>query len=847
MTSQLVHLKDSLKVFARSITVGVARLHWRDWLMMAVFSALVVSYSSYIYLEHLNTQKQIEEQRLKLNAKNVYQLWKLGLEQRLLAMDRMADRFHHKSAVEYKKWKRDAANYFQQMPGFSAIQWIDKDNFLQWLYPENNNSPLFGKKLNQESSRLKTLSMAVRQRKGRLTPAIDLMQGGRGFLSFHPTFDRKDQHTGFIVGIYKADDYFQSMISADFSARVEMDGKVVFSSEKDIDDRSEITEFSSNIRGRHFQVAISPQKQWVSTKLGIRRASHSFLLLLLLASGLLIFATLFLMIAYRNMKISLREKQGYQKELVENFEKVASSEQLLHQAQEIAKMGNWSFNVESGVIRWSDQMYRIFPEEKSKGEPNFERHMSTIHPDDREMWKSTVSQCMEDARPYVMHFRTEYDDGRVVWVEARGQGRRSEKGEVTDLFGTCQDITEKKEMEEAVQQQERIAQHQARLASIGQLAAGVGHEINNPLTIISGYLEIIESKVAEVSLGDEKLLNMFGKLKLAVFRIRQITQGLRNFARKEDEESREMNLKGEINKTLAVTEEIFQKEGVKVEFESMPDTLCFLGPPGQLQQVILNLMMNSKDAMEQADSKVITIRPKIEGRRASIQIEDQGGGVPRNIQEKIFEPFFTTKDVNKGTGLGLSLSQKIMKDHGGELNLLHSDSKGSIFEITLPVFEGQTPLYDNYSGEGAFGREVDFRESPVRAPLMNALIVDDEPDILSIVTSMISELPIKVETVPNGKEALVRLSERSYDILLTDLKMAEMDGETLLEHVYSSGMDKNLKIYVMTGGVDQRIENNFKYRNKVDGYFLKPFDDSMLKAFAGLCAQGVKDTVGKVS
>ncbi len=848
MVQQKIQLVYSVRFFIRAMMAGLGRLRWQDWLVMLVFSSLVASFSSYIYLEHIETENQIEQQRLELNAKNIYQLLELAMERRLLAMDRMAARFNGKSPVEYRKWKKDAANYFNQMSGFSAIQWVDKNNNLQWVYPEAKSSFLYGKKLNQGTSLKKILNAAVKQKKGKLTLVRGLLQGDGEFFSFHPTFDANDRHSGFFVGVYNVEDYFQSMmVSDDFSVYVEMDGRVLYSRLYEIKDHYRLPMFHSNIRGSEFLIEVYPRSHWSKGELIWNEIFSSFFILLLVASCLLILTVLFLMSSYRNMKRSLEEKRGYQKELLENFERVAASEQLLYQAQEISKIGNWSFDVVSGKIHWSDQMYKIFPEQKAKGEPNFERHKSTIHPEDRGLWENTVNRCIEDGRPYIMHFRAIHDDEKEVWVEARGQGSCNERGEITNLFGTCQDITEKKKMEETVQQQERMAHHQARLASIGQLAAGVGHEINNPLTIISGYLELIEAKVYEATDDDEKLQKLFGKLKLAVFRIRQITQGLRNFARQEDDEHVEMNLKGEINKTLAVTEEIFMKEGVKVIFEPLPENLCFFGPPGQIQQVLLNLMMNARDAMASEDDKRIILRSIVSESQVCIQVEDCGKGIPENIQEKIFEPFFTTKDVNQGTGLGLSLSQKIMKDHRGELRLVKSDHNGTIFEITLPARKGNIETYDNE--KAGYGRKIDFTSpsnnevSPVKA-----LIVDDEPDILSIVSTMLSDLPIKIDTAANGSEALKKLSEKQYDILLTDLKMPKMDGETFLGHVFHGGLDKDMKIFVMTGGVGQQIENNFRFRNRVDGYFLKPFEDNFVKPFEDICVQkGVLNNIKQAS
>lgn len=838
-TSQLAY---SVRIFIYGIFRGLGRLQYRDWISLFVLSLLVIVFSKFIYGRHDQSQRMIERQPMEFTAESLVRLAELGMDQRLLAMDRMAARHFDANAEARKIWNVDAKNYIQDMPGISSIQWIDKKNNVRWEYPEGVIEELMDlPSLTNENQRHAQM-VALKSGRGSLTAPITYRNGEKGFLSYHATFSDKHEHTGFIVGIYKSSEYFSSLAKNNFDVHITMDGEELFRSPSSMVENQAISTHGSEIRGRVFHMEVSPNGAWKAAS-GKAPASNQYMLnVLIFASSAFVLILLFLMSAYRNMKVVLTEKQAFQRELLKNFDRVASSEQLLHKAQQIAKIGNWDFSVLDQKITWSDQMYEIFPEKPMSGEPSFEKHKASIHPDDRSMWQTVVAKCIKDGKPYVMHFRTIHGEGKEIWVEARGEGRRNEKGEVTHLYGTCQDITEKKKMEETVQYQERMAHRQARLASLGQLAAGVGHEINNPLTIISGYLDIIENRVLDRIPDDEKMVSLFGKMKLAIFRIRQITQGLRNFARKEEDEKKHLNLKNEIEKTLLVTEEIFEKEGFRVNVHMHKNPKVFFqGITGQLQQVLLNLMVNAKDAMQDSPEKRIDIRVICSGQLARVQVEDSGDGIPANLQDKIFEPFFTTKDVNEGTGLGLSLSQKIMRDHDGDLVLMRSDENGSVFEMSFPVFEKSDAGENQEDSEDlAYGKKVDFKRKSTEKPLFNMLIVDDELEILSLLETILEGLPLKIDKASNGLEALKKLSEKKYDILLTDLKMAEMDGETLLGHLKDSGMISDLRIFVMTGGVDQRIENDFKYRDDVEGYFLKPFEKDIFSCFDEICKKAPK-------
>jgi signal transduction histidine kinase len=229
-----------------------------------------------------------------------------------------------------------------------------------------------------------------------------------------------------------------------------------------------------------------------------------------------------------------------------------------------------------------------------------------------------------------------------------------------------------------------------KMRSLGQLVAGVAHELNNPIGFVHANLQLLEGYVARLIAAQERgegaarVREAIGKLlarsREGTQRVKDIVQDLRTFSRMDQAELGDADLNEEIERTLALMEPRF-KAGVRVErdFGELPRVRCL---PGQLNQVFMNLVMNACDALEGKGRIVVRTRPTDAG--VSLCFEDDGPGIPREHRERIFEPFFTTKPVGKGTGLGLSISHGIIERHGGRMLVECPAGGGTVFRIELP-------------------------------------------------------------------------------------------------------------------------------------------------------------------
>ena len=246
------------------------------------------------------------------------------------------------------------------------------------------------------------------------------------------------------------------------------------------------------------------------------------------------------------------------------------------------------------------------------------------------------------------------------------------------------DITREKELEASLAQQRKIAEHSARLASIGELAAGVGHEINNPLAIVMGNIDKIRRQIETNGTADPAVLDTIRKQKEAAERIRRIVRGLRSLAHSgRSEEGQSTDPVEALLSTVDLVTEIYNKDGVNVRVETDSCKSHVACSITQLQQIVMNLVSNAKDAAMVAKDPQITIILKDSGDSMVLSVQDNGHGISKINEPKIFSTFFTTKEIGKGTGLGLAITKSIVDSMGGRISF-QTGSEGTTFEVQIP-------------------------------------------------------------------------------------------------------------------------------------------------------------------
>ncbi len=306
----------------------------------------------------------------------------------------------------------------------------------------------------------------------------------------------------------------------------------------------------------------------------------------------------------------------------------------------------------------------------------------------RELLESEFSRVFHSGEIERIEHETLNANGDVThWLISKIPMWIDRSGQVSHVITVGEDITDRVEANRAVARAEK-------LAAIGRLAAGVVHEINNPLATISACAEALESRVAEgvfeKSPAVDDLREYLGLIRSEAFRCKTITNGLLDFSRTRSTEYTEVDLGNVISSAARLLSH--QKRGDRIEFriDTPPDLPVVSGDPGQLQQVIIALASNAIDAMPIGGILKITSRRREEN--VFVEVSDTGAGIPPENTGKIFEPFFTTKELGKGTGLGLAVCYGILTEHGGSLDVQSTVGVGTTFTITLPAIkhDGET-------------------------------------------------------------------------------------------------------------------------------------------------------------
>jgi len=354
-------------------------------------------------------------------------------------------------------------------------------------------------------------------------------------------------------------------------------------------------------------------------------------------------------------------------------EKLIMSKASLAEAQRIAHLGNWEWDIQTDKLYWSDEIYRIFGLTPQQVNVTYKEFLNYIHPEDREFVKKSVNEALYGG-PYSIDHRIVLQDGTVRIIHEQGEVAFGESGEPVRMIGTVQDITEKKETEMQLIMSER-------LSALGQMASGIAHEINNPLATIAtcadGLISRMKRGQFEYKLFED-YLNIIGE---EVMRCKGITTDMLSFVRKTTYERKDININDVLEKTLELVNLQGRLRKVKVlkDYNSVP---VIRGNEGELRQVFLAIILNALDAMQ--DSGTLTLETGTEINRVFIKISDTGTGILSEHIHRIFNPFFTTRSGEGGTGLGLSIASKIIKDHNGTIDVSSESEKGTVFTIILP-------------------------------------------------------------------------------------------------------------------------------------------------------------------
>lgn len=318
-----------------------------------------------------------------------------------------------------------------------------------------------------------------------------------------------------------------------------------------------------------------------------------------------------------------------------------------------------------------------------------------VHPDDIAVVKGYLLRWehVRDNEVKESYYRARNAKGEYRWLYGRDTAfRRDASGRITQILGTTRDVTDERRAQDEKTRLENAGRQKQKIEALGMLAAGVAHEINNPMTIVSGYA----TQLADLLPEDSSFKRQAIEMTKACHRITAITRKLLAFARREDGSFHEVTLANLVDDTMALVEATLRQDNIDLQLAMNDHDAPVHCIPQQIQQVVMNLVTNARDALRAKSAPGpsmirISSSRSVEGGRcfARLTVEDNGPGIPDSIIGRIFDPFFTTKAPNAGTGLGLSISHGIIEDHGGRLWAESAGGKPTRFHVDLPIADDQ--------------------------------------------------------------------------------------------------------------------------------------------------------------
>jgi PAS domain S-box-containing protein len=426
--------------------------------------------------------------------------------------------------------------------------------------------------------------------------------------------------------------------------------------------------------------------------------------------------------------------------------------------------------------------------------------LDTVHTDDRERCVAFLAR--RKSEPAEETYRIVRPDGSVRWICDRAFLVSDPDGKPYRVAGIAEDITAQRELEEGLRQAQKME-------AIGRLAGGIAHDFNNLLTVVLGYLHLILDTTPPSDPNHDKLNQILG----ASNRASALTSQLLAFGRKQMVQPRLVNVNSLLTGMQGLLRPVMG-EHIRLEIYLADDIPCVKADPNQLEQVLMNLAANARDAMpEGGEFRIRTARAEAQA-GTLIQISDTGCGMSRNVLEHIFEPFFTTKGIGKGTGLGLSMVYGIVQQNHGTIHVASSPGRGTTFEIVLPA-----------ASEGE-------RARPAAAPFESLrgtetiLVAEDEEGVRNLVCETLEQLGYTVLQAADGREALRVLEQHGpIQLLLTDVIMPVMGGPELAKRAAS--LAPGTKVMYMSGYTDDMLAP-YGLPQPGPAYIQKPFTPSAL-------------------
>jgi two-component system NtrC family sensor kinase len=356
----------------------------------------------------------------------------------------------------------------------------------------------------------------------------------------------------------------------------------------------------------------------------------------------------------------------------------------------------------------------------------------------------------------------------------------------TRLFTAhLRDLTRARQLADELERQREVLFQNEKLAALGSLLAGVAHELNNPLSVVVGRATMLAEECEDPGQRDS-----LDRLSRAAERCARIVHAFLALARQQPRAHVPVAIPEVLRSCLDLLAFGLRSDGISVALEVAPDLPSALGDADQLHQVFANLVVNAQHALREiSPPRQLTLRAGPDGVGLRIEVGDNGPGIPPSLRQRIFDPFFTTKPVGQGTGLGLAVCHGIVAEHGGEIIASERPGGGALFTVTLPRAGPVEPA----PAKGTAGR--------IAGPTAGArlLVADDDPEVLDVLSDLLVRDAYQVVRAAGGRDALKQAAVGRFDLVITDLRMPDLDGRGLHRELQQVAPALAARMILITG------------------------------------------------
>jgi PAS domain S-box-containing protein len=475
---------------------------------------------------------------------------------------------------------------------------------------------------------------------------------------------------------------------------------------------------------------------------------------------------------------------------------VRTTEERMRFALQSAHVGVWDIDFPTGELTWSEVLEAQYGLDAGTFEGTFNAYVDRIHPDDRQASLEAMRSAERTGGDFVLQHRIIRVDGTVRWIEGAGRIVLGPDSQPTRGIGISVDVTDRRKLEDQFRQAQKME-------AVGRLAAGVAHDFNNLLTAILGYSELLLADSAH----DDPRLDDIEEIRKAGARGAGLTRQLLAFSRKQIVEPRLLNLNTVVEGMRAMLVRLIG-EDIDVSLKLAPDAAPVVADPAQIEQVVMNLAINARDAMplggtltistanlELDDLSARTREGLKPGSYVTLRVTDTGTGITPDVQAHLFEPFYTTKEAGKGTGLGLATVYGIVTQSGGHIGVTSELGRGASFDLCLPAAK-HAPFVSEKRVQRAHGTGTE-----------TVLVVDDAEGVRQLVRRVLQRQGYNVLTCSKPDEALAMLAQgTSLDLLVTDVVMRGGSGPELARQMLQQR--PGIKVIYMSGYTEDAIAHH---------------------------------------